>query len=105
MSRMTKFLKQICTYTPAQRDEHGKVVLNKFGEVQYGESQQLKCRREKTMRDVQTGNGAIIKSSTRYYTDELVQISADDLIDGKTVLEVEEYINQVGTTEGYESYV
>lgn len=105
MSRITKFLKQTCVYTPAQRDEFGKVLLNKFGEVQYGTAQTIKCRREKTMKDVQTSNGSIIKASTRYYTDELVPISADDLIDGRAVLEVEEYTNQLGKTEGYESYV
>ena len=54
---------------------------------------------------MQTSNGAVLRSSTRYYTDESRAIEADDRFDGKAVLEVEEYTNQLGNTEGYESYV
>lgn len=105
MSRMTKFLKQTCTFEKALRDENGTVQLDKFGEVVYGEPVELKCRRERIIKDVQTNTGAILRSSTRYFTDEVQAIDADDRIDGKTVLETEEYINQLGKVEGYESYV
>ena len=57
------------------------------------------------MKDVQTSTGAIQRSSTRYFIDETQPVEADDRIDGKTVLEVSEYINQLGKVEGYECYV
>lgn len=105
MSRLTKFLKQKCSWEPALRDGTGKVQLDAFGEVQYGPAKILKCRREKTIQDVQTNTGAILRSSTRYFTDESAEINADDRLDGKVVLTVNEYTNQLGKTEGYESYV
>ena len=105
MSRMTKFLKQTCTFERANRNTDGSIKLNKFGEVEYFAPVQLKCRRERIIKDVQTTNGAILKSSTRYFTDETAAINADDKLDGRVVLEVEEYTNQLGKPEGYESYV
>ena len=105
MSRMTKFLKQTCTFERANRNTDGSIKLNQFGEVEYFAPVQLKCRRERIIKDVQTTNGAILKSSTRYFTDEAVAIDADDKLDGRVVLEVEEYTNQLGQPEGYESYV
>lgn len=105
MSRMTKFLKQDCTLEQLERDSAGKPVLNRFGEFSYLQSATIKCRRERTTQDVQTSNGSIIKSVTRYFTDQHVLISPDDKLDGHVVLEVAEYINQLGRVEGYESYV
>lgn len=105
MSRLSKFLKQQCVWEPALRDDTGKVRLDSFGEVLYGPGTSLRCRREKTIQDVQTNTGAILRSSTRYFTDESVEINAEDRLDGKVVLTVEEYTNQLGNVEGYESYV
>lgn len=105
MSRMTKFLKQTCIFEKALRNEDGTTKLDKFGEVLYTSPRQLKCRREKVIKDVQTNTGAILSSSTRYFTDEAQSIDPDDRFDGKVVLEVSEYINSQGLPEGYESYV
>lgn len=105
MSRMTKFLKQTCSFASIQRDSSGTAILNRYGEVQYNAPVELKCRRERIVKDVQTSNGAVLKSTNRYFVDESVVISADDMIDGKVVLEVEEYTNELGLTEGYECYV
>lgn len=105
MSRMTKYLKQTCTYEKLQRDESGKVLLDKYGEPRYGAPVLIKCRREVTVKDVQTNTGAILKSSTRYFTDERHTIQSNDRLDGKPVLEVQEYVNQFGVSEGFESYV
>lgn len=105
MSRMTKFLKQTCQLERAVRKADGSVVLDKFGEVQYSAPVTLKCRRERVVKDVQTNTGAILRSATRYFTDEKQTIQADDRLDGRVVLEVEEYTNQLGLTEGFESYV
>lgn len=105
MSRMTKFLKQQCVFEQAQRDSNGKVLLDRYGEILYEPPVTIKCRREKIIKDVQTNTGAILRSSTRYFTDETRVVDAGDRFDGKVVLEVEEYTNQLGLTEGYESYV
>lgn len=105
MSRMTKFLQQTCSFEKAKRGQDGSVLLDQFGEVMYEVPITLKCRRERVIQDVQTNTGAILRSSTRYFTDETQIIEADDRFDGKVILEVEEYTNQLGKTEGFESYV
>lgn len=105
MSRVTKYLRQKCTYEQLKRRENGEVLLDKFGEPQYEAPVVIKCRRETTIQDVQTNTGAILKSSTRYFTDDKHTIQADDKLDGAAVLKTQEYINQFGETEGFESYV
>ncbi len=105
MSRITKYLKQKCTYEKLKRDKEGKIVIDKYGEPQYEAPIVIKCRREDLTQDVQTNTGAILKSGTRYFTDEKNTIQANDKLDGKTVLKVLEYTNQFGSAEGYESYV
>jgi hypothetical protein len=105
MSRITKYLKQKCTYEKLKRGTDGKVLLDKFGEPQYEPPIVIKCRRETTIQDVQTNTGAILKSSTRYFTDDTHMIQANDKLDGKVVLKNQEYTNQFGKAEGFESYV
>lgn len=105
MSRMTKFLKQTCSFEKALRNSDGTTKLDKFGEVMYAAPKSIKCRRERIIKDVQTNTGAILSSSTRYFVDEVQVIEPDDRFDGKAVLEVEEYVNAQGATEGYECYV
>lgn len=105
MSRMTKFLKQTCSFERVRRNDEGTAVLDKYGEPQYDSPIKIKCRRERLVKDVQTSTGAVLRSTTRYFVDESQPIEVDDRFDGKTILSVEEYINQLGTTEGYECYV
>ena len=105
MSRMSKCLKQTCILEKARKNPDGSTKLDKFGEIMYDAPQTIKCRRERIVKDVQTSTGAIQRSSTRYFIDETQPVEADDRIDGKTVLEVSEYINQLGKVEGYECYV
>ena len=105
MSRMTKYLKQKCTYEKLKRDNNGKALLDKFGEPQYESSVTIKCRCETTIQEVQTNTGAILKSTTRYFTDDKQSVRANDKLDGRPVLKVQEYINQFGVAEGFESYV
>lgn len=105
MSRITKYLRQKCSYEQLVRDSQGRVLLDKFGEPQYSAPVIIKCRREVTVQDVQTSTGAMLQSSTRYFVDSDHQIQADDRLDNKTVLKVQEYINQYGAPEGYEVYV
>ena len=104
MSLLTKYLKQTCTYEQQKRDENGNAILDKFGEPSYEAPVTIKCRRETLIQDVLTNTGSILKSSTRYFTDNNHEIKANDRLDGKPVLKVQEYINQFGKAEGFESY-
>lgn len=85
------------------RDASGEIALNKYGEAQYEVPTTLKCRRERTTKDVLTANGSVVRSASIYYTDESTVIRPDDKIDGRVVLSVEEYTNELGKTEGFES--
>ena len=105
MSRMTKFLKQTCVFEAATRDASGNTTLNEYGDIQYGTAVQLSCRREKLVQDMQTANGAIVKTESRYFLDDTQEIQADDRLDGHVVLSCSEYIDQFGSCVGYEAYV
>ena len=105
MSVMTKFLKQVCQLQAYQRDSQDEPVLNDFGELQYEEAISCKCRREQIVQDVYSTNGAILRASTRYYLDDSVEIFADYKIDGRIVMSVQSYVDQVGAVIGYEVYV
>ena len=67
---MTKFLKQTCTFEAAVRDASGEIALNRYGEAEYLAPITLKCRRERTTKDVLTANGSVVRSASIYYTDE-----------------------------------
>lgn len=105
MSRVTKFLRQRCVVTPYQVQANGQPIINPFGEIQYDEPQVCKCRHEISYQDVQVANGSLVKSSSRYFLDDSVEIKADYLIDGLAVLSVSTFVNQKGVIEGYEVYV
>lgn len=104
MSRMTKFLKQKCQVSPYQLDENGEPLFNRFGELVYEEPTEHKCRYEPTVKDVQTANGAILRATSRYFLDESFELKADYKIDGKVILAMDTYINELGVVEGYEVY-
>lgn len=105
MSRMTKFLRQKCLVQPYEVDDKGEPVLNDYGELQYGPAKSCKCRHEVAFRDIQTANGQLVSSTSRYFLDESVEIRADYKIDGREVLSVSTYVNGLGQCEGYEVYV
>lgn len=105
MSRLSKYLRQKCSYEKAQRNSTGDIVFDKYGEPLYEPPVLVKCRCEVTMKDVQTSTGAVVQSSIRYFTDDTHQIRVGDKLDNKHVLIVQEYINQFGTVEGFEVYV
>ena len=99
MSRMSKFLKQTCVLEKALRSPNGSTKLDKCGEIMYDAPQTIKCRRERIIRDVQTNTGAILRSSTRYFTDDSVVIAAEDRQDGRAIVEGEGKINAKGKPE------
>ena len=105
MSRMTKFLRQSCAVEAYQVDSSGQPKHNQFGEILYEEPVTCRCRHEIAFQDVQVTNGSIVKSASRYYLDGSLEIKADYRIDGRAVLTVTSYVNQLGQVEGYEVYV
>ena len=105
MSRMTKFLRQRCSVQPYEVDEANKPALNDYGELQYGPAISCRCRHEVAFQDIQTANGQLVRSSSRYYLDDSMEIKADYKIDGREVLSVSTYVNGLGQCEGYEVYV
>lgn len=104
MSRMTKFLRQKCQLERLVV-ENGQPKLNDFGEFQYEAPIELRCRHESSHKDIQTSNGSIVRSTSRYYLDGSQFIAADYRIDGRVVISVTEYVNGLGVVEGYEVYV
>lgn len=105
MSRMTKFLKQTCSVEAYTLDEQGQVVMNRFGDIVYQPPQTCKCRHEISAQDVLTTNGDIIKSTSRYYLDQSMELQTDYRIDGKPILTLNTLVNERGGIEGYEVYV
>lgn len=105
MSRMTKFLKQKCQVEAYLVNENEVPETNRFGELLYAVPVIHKCRHEICFKDIQTSNGSIVRSSSRYFLDESVDLKTDYRIDGHVILSVESYINEIGKLEGYEVYV
>lgn len=106
MSRMTKYLKQTCMVTPFIVNAlTGKAQLNKFGETEYMEPVECKCRHEIIIKDIQAQNGQLITSTSCYFLDESFPLQAGYLLDGEPIINIETYINEMGRIEGYEAYV
>lgn len=103
MSRMTKFLKQTATLQKVERDAKGVPKLDIYGEPVYSKSKEtVKCRRERSTKDVLTTGGSAVVSTTVYYIDNETTLNTGDLIDGKPILTVSDYVNLQGIVEGYE---
>lgn len=102
MSRITKYLKQRCQLSTTAM---GDARMNRYGELQYASEITLVCRREPCTRDIQTANGAIVRSTDRYYLDADRAIHNDDLLDGKPILTISGLVDQFGRLIGYECYV
>lgn len=105
MSRMTKYLRQTCLVEKYTLDENGEVTMDRFGNIVYQDPVKCRCRHEVAYQEVLTTNGSIVKSTSRYFLDESVEILADYRIDGKPVLTVSTLVNENGGTEGFEVYV
>lgn len=105
MSRLTKYLKQLCSLERAETDLQGVVELDRYGEPLYAQPIQVRCRRESYIKDTPTSTGAVMHSSTRYFLEGTTKVSVGDRIDNRAVIAVETYINSLGQIEGYECYV
>lgn len=105
MSRMTKYLHQKCSYEKIKVDDAGRPLLDKYGEPQYDPPVLVRCRRETYVQDVETNTGAVLKCATRYLTDDSQSIKINDKLDNRTVISVQEYVDQFGRVEGFECYV
>lgn len=103
MSRMTKFLMQTALITFVDRDSNGDPKLDDYGDPIYKKSTiKVKCRRERTTKDVLSTGGAASVSTTKYFLDNSVNVDIGDKIDGKVILTVSDYVNAIGTSEGWE---
>lgn len=102
---MTKYLKQTAKHEKVQRDESGDPLLNAYGEYDYAEPVEVKCRREPARRNTVVTTGEYIAPHDVYYVDETVDIGVQDRIDGQIVLDVYPYIGSLGELVGYEVYV
>lgn len=102
MSRLTKYLKQKAQITLMERDREGNPILDDYGDPKYRVSNiTAKCRRERDTKDVLTTGGAASVSTTKYYFDTSINIDIGDKVDGKVVLTVTDYINDMGISEGW----
>lgn len=105
MGRMTKYLHQTCSIETAVRDSSDQVVSDLYGASTFNKALTVRCRREHITKDVLTANGSVVKSATRYYLDESVNVRIGDKIDGLPVYQVSDFIDERGISEGVECYV
>lgn len=105
MSRMSKFLRQTCRYEAARTNSKGESVLNEYGEYLYKPAVVLKCRKELLSKTVQTAEGELVTSTTRYYLDSTREVKVNDRLDGRAIVSVANFINERGINEGFECYV
>lgn len=105
LSRMTKFLKQKAKIAIMKVNEEGKPVLDQYGDPSYQPEVEVKCRRERKLRDVLSQTGSTVRSETTYYFDESISIRVGDRVDGKPIIDFEEYIDGDGKLVGYEVVV
>lgn len=87
------------------RDEDGEPVLDIYGDPTYEAPIEVKCRRERSIKDIITVTGAMARSYSTYYLDEQHVVDLGDLLDGKPIVDFAEYINEYGLVEGYEVMV
>lgn len=102
---MTKYLKQTAQLSSMLLDTSGNPLLDMYGDPSYAAPTPVRCRRERRLRDVLSQTGSTVRSETTYYFDESQQLTVGDLIDGKPVLDFEEYVDGNGVLVGYEVVV
>lgn len=105
MSRLSKFLRQTCRLEVAKVDSKSLPVLNDYGEYIYKPAKHIRCRKELLAKTVQTAEGELVTSTTRYYIDSTESIKVNDRLDGHVVVSVASFINEAGANEGFECYV
>ncbi len=106
MSVMRKYLHQRCMHERLCRDgDTQEPLMNEYGELEYKSPAELFCRKESVVKEVETPNGAVLRSNTRYYLPPSVSLMVGDLIDGKQILSLESYTGRLGLHEGWVVYV
>lgn len=102
-SPIEKYLHQKASIRYALRDTEGNPILDDYGEPQYQQREKtFPCRREKSVEDVITTNGAVKKNTSIYFFGPKAQIDLGDKVDGKVVLTVTDFIDLFGECWGYE---
>jgi hypothetical protein len=98
MSLMSRYLNQLAVY----REVDSSKDLDIYGEPEYLEEKNLKCRREFSDREVEDRAGHIVQSRYTYLLDTTAKPKIGDLIDGLKILEVVDYVNGAGRLIGWE---
>lgn len=101
MSLFTRYLNQVATLERVTLGVDGKPLMDAYGELVYKAAVTIRCKRDKYTRDVQMPSGAIVKSSTKYITD--AEVGMNDRLDGRAIMDLEEYTNPRGDIEAYGS--
>lgn len=105
MSNMTKYLRQKTTIAIMKLNDKGEPLLDQYGNPSFHQPVEVRCRRERRLKDVLSRTGSTVRSETTYYFDESISIRVGDLVDGKPIIDFEEYVDGHGNTVGYEVVV
>lgn len=90
----------------------GKPVLDAYGDMPSAISTPegasaipviIKCRKELKTVDVQQPNGTVAKSTALYVLD--TPVTANDFLDGESILAIADKVDLSGTVQGYEVLV
>lgn len=100
---LSMYLNEKTIYTPALRDKEGNQITDHHGQTLYGNPQQINCRTEPKAREIITADRQSIVTSTMYYL--VVPVSVGDMLDGKRVLDVNDWTGLGGSSIGYEAVV
>lgn len=74
-----------------------------YGNMQYGEPQEIPVRREGRTRLVRNTNGETVASNTTVFS--LAEIAPMDKIDGRLVIDVMSMVDRDGNVIGWEVYL
>ena len=100
---LDSYLNQEVEYTQAARNPDGTVQMSNRGEVVYLAPVVIPCRKQRREREILTADAQIIKTDYVFYTEQ--QVQTDDLLDGRRVQNVSEWVDLGGDIVGYKAVV
>ena len=98
LTLLTQFLNQTCVI-----EKFDTTYDDVHSDVRFLPPQTVKCRKESYTKELATAEGTIVRSQSRYFLDSDTPVEAwRDKIDGRVILEVQDYPWLDGTIVGYE---
>ena len=94
-------LNQSAFYLAAYRNEDGSPQMNDRGDIVYCTAIDIPCRRESCMKEVTLPDKEVINITDTFYTE--MEIRAGDILEGKRVQYVEDWVDGAGNIIGYKS--